>query len=624
MSLAHKIFATLKAGGTGTLPNPAAPSPDRSSTATATSASPSGSWNERFYHVAVQGCCHGELDRIYDACREHERKTGKQIDVLLCCGDFQAVRSAADMDSMAVPDKYKVLGDFHKYCTDVSNAPAGHKTQTTAPYLTIFVGGNHENSDLLAQESYGGFVAPNIFYLGHSSVVTVDNCLTIAGLSGIFKELDYDRPYPPRPYAANPMAKKAAYHVRRIEIAKLQAYLRATQKLRSHSFNTETREATATTSPAVMPPKVDLFLSHDWPLGITSYGDEAQLLRFKPYFKEDIRRGALGNPHTMRLLQEAKAPYWFAAHLHCHFEATVPHPSESAAGAAESTKFVALDKCAKGHGFLTFIDVPRVCRGSSGASVASTGSVAAAAAASLSSENQPQGPPAVLGASRIRRDPVWLEVICASHPFVAANRATGTRGGGGFDVNEAVKVVVASRWSPTRISAAALFAPTTETLLSALQLSPALPLQQMAPAAVSPAYASKGADDKTSPSVTWRDDTSSQNRENTQVHGRVLQPHHPRPRTETMIVPSVSTVAPASSTPLCYGAHIQPSQHPPTSALSLFEDVKPTGSASAPSSISGMTSTHASALPAYTERDSDAQHREPAATTLSWFEDTTQ
>ncbi|KAG5482194.1 hypothetical protein CUR178_06053 [Leishmania enriettii] len=625
MSLASKVFAALKTGGDGTFSGTAAPTSSQSDTAAITSSSPSSSWSERFYHIAVQGCCHGELDRIYASCSEHERQTGKRIDVLFCCGDFQAVRTTEDLDSMAVPDKYKVLGDFHKYYADVSDACARHKAQTVAPYLTIFVGGNHENSDLLAQESYGGFVAPNVFYLGHSSVVTVDGCLTIAGLSGIFKEPDYDRPYPPRPYAANPIAKKSAYHVRRIEVAKLQAYLRVTQKLRSNSSSAETTMGASSTSPEVSPPTIDLFLSHDWPVGITSYGDEAQLLRFKPYFADDIRRRALGNPHTMRLLQEAKAPHWFAAHLHCHFEATVTHPSANAtemtgAASASSTKFVALDKCAKGHGFLTFIDIPRVCRGSSGTPVASAGS----AFAGLPSESRLHSTDTVLGASRIRRDPVWLEVLRVSHQFVAANcTADARRGGGGFDVDKAVEEIVAGFLSATRPAAAALIAPTTETLLSALRLSPALPLQQKAPAAASPAYPSRRTNGRTPPLATRRGATAWQDEDSAKGIGSTQQ-HHPRARTEAMRTSPASTAASMSSTPLSYTAETPHARHPPTSSPSFFEDLGPIGNVPAPSSTAGMTACHVSTSLACACDNASALPRAPEATTLSWFEDTKQ
>jgi len=32
--------------------------------------------------------------------------------------------------------------------------------------LTIFIGGNHEASNYLQELPYGGWVAPNIYYLG--------------------------------------------------------------------------------------------------------------------------------------------------------------------------------------------------------------------------------------------------------------------------------------------------------------------------------------------------------------------------------------------------------------------------------------------------------------------------
>lgn len=37
-----------------------------------------------------------------------------------------------------------------------------------APILTVFIGGNHEASNHLQELPYGGWVAPNIYYLGMS------------------------------------------------------------------------------------------------------------------------------------------------------------------------------------------------------------------------------------------------------------------------------------------------------------------------------------------------------------------------------------------------------------------------------------------------------------------------
>jgi lariat debranching enzyme len=39
--------------------------------------------------IAIEGCCHGELDKIYNAVREEEARYGQKVDLVLICGDFQ-------------------------------------------------------------------------------------------------------------------------------------------------------------------------------------------------------------------------------------------------------------------------------------------------------------------------------------------------------------------------------------------------------------------------------------------------------------------------------------------------------------------------------------------------------
>jgi len=68
--------------------------------------------------------------------------------------------------------------------------------------------------------SYGGWVAPNIYYLGNAGVVKVGG-IRIAGLSGIFKGRDYLKGhYEISPYSGDTM--RSVYHVRNLESFRLK------------------------------------------------------------------------------------------------------------------------------------------------------------------------------------------------------------------------------------------------------------------------------------------------------------------------------------------------------------------------------------------------------------------
>ena len=239
-------------------------------------------------NIAVEGCCHGELDIIYDSIRKTERERNSKIDLLLICGDFQCVRHNDDFESVAVPPKYRKLKTFRDYVT-------GKKV---AHVMTIFIGGNHEASNILQSLYYGGFVAPNIYYLGFAGSVWYGG-IRISGASGIFNDAHYRLgrfEYPP--YNAGTI--RSIYHIRELEVYRL-AHL----KLSSYP--------------------IDILLSHDWPCGISSYGNEKRLLKIKPFFKDDIRTGKLGSPPMMHLLTLLQPSHWFAAHLHVQFTAEVNH-----------------------------------------------------------------------------------------------------------------------------------------------------------------------------------------------------------------------------------------------------------------------------------------------------------
>ncbi|KAI7877791.1 Metallophos-domain-containing protein [Lichtheimia hyalospora FSU 10163] len=283
--------------------------------------------------IAVEGCCHGELDKIYGRLQELEKTTNDKIDLVLICGDFQAIRNPADLKTMSVPAKYAKLGYFHQY----------YSGQKKAPYLTIFVGGNHEASNHLWELYHGGWVCENIYYLGAAGVVNYKG-LRIGGISGIYKHFDYNKGHFERyPYSYSD--QRSIYHVRDYEVQKL---LRIQKP-------------------------VDIMISHDWPAGIERCGDLNQLLKIKPFFKNDIDRHRLGNPAHTRLLKKLKPSRWFSAHLHVRYTANIDNTAENTylTKAKEDqtsnvTQFLALDKCLPNRPFLEIIDIPDPSSNSTG------------------------------------------------------------------------------------------------------------------------------------------------------------------------------------------------------------------------------------------------------------------
>jgi lariat debranching enzyme len=187
--------------------------------------------------------------------------------------------------------------------------------------MTIFIGGNHEASNLLFELYHGGWVAPNIYYLGNANVVNYGG-LRIAGISGIFKAHDYNRGYF-ETFPLSPSSQRSIYHVREYEIFRLMQLMKP----------------------------VNIFLSHDWPRGIAQYGNVNKLKKQKPFLASEIDRNVLGNPETEKLLHQLKPEYWFSAHLHVKYSAIIPHTDGS------ETRFLALDKCLRNRQFLQVVDV---------------------------------------------------------------------------------------------------------------------------------------------------------------------------------------------------------------------------------------------------------------------------
>jgi lariat debranching enzyme len=184
-----------------------------------------------------------------------------------------------------MPAKYREMHDFHEYYSGARKAP----------YLTIFVGGNHEAANYLFELYYGGWVAPSIYYMGAANVLKLGP-LRIAGMSGIWKGFDYKKQHHERlPY--NEGDVKSIYHVRELDVRKLL-------QIRT---------------------QVDVGISHDWPRGVEWKGDWKKLFRQKAHLEEDARNGQLGSVAATYVMDRLRPPYWFSAHLHCKYAAVVDH-----------------------------------------------------------------------------------------------------------------------------------------------------------------------------------------------------------------------------------------------------------------------------------------------------------
>lgn len=68
--------------------------------------------------------------------------------------------------------------------------------------------------------------------------------------------------------------------------------------------------------------------------------------------RKDINSGELGSKPAEELLHFLKPNFWFAAHLHCKFAASIPHED------GLTTKFLALDKCLPKRRFLQILNIP--------------------------------------------------------------------------------------------------------------------------------------------------------------------------------------------------------------------------------------------------------------------------
>ncbi len=262
-------------------------------------------------NVIITGCIHGCLKKMYDDILKYSQKNNIKIDLVLCTGDFESLIEKKDLNYLSCPDKYKHMGDFHLF----------YEGKYPIPFTTIFIGGNHEASNILDSNFYGGYICEKIYYLGRTGSINFKG-IKICGISGIYNYFDYFKGHFEKNIANN---IKSIFHVREFDIAKL-------------SFIKQ---------------KIDIFVSHDWPTNIISKEDLNDILKINSNWNNDILKGKLGSFPNEFLLKMLKPKNWACGHMHFYYKNIIYHNDDS------QTNVFCLDKCLNKRKYFELIQIEK-------------------------------------------------------------------------------------------------------------------------------------------------------------------------------------------------------------------------------------------------------------------------
>jgi lariat debranching enzyme len=260
--------------------------------------------NKNTINIAITGCIHGHLSQLYTDLLEYQNKNNLNIDLVLCTGDFECMIKEDDLNYLNCPPKYKHMGDFHKYYEGI----------LPIPFLTIFIGGNHEASNILNDFFYGGYITEKIYYLGRCGIINYKGII-IGGISGIYNKYDYLKGH----YENNINSKtKSIFHQREFELAKISNFSK----------------------------KIDIFMSHDWPYNIINKNDIKKICEIKPYWDDIENIGSIPNKFLLDLL---KPKNWICGHMHFYYKNIMKFDNN------EQTTIYCLDKCLKNRKYFEII-----------------------------------------------------------------------------------------------------------------------------------------------------------------------------------------------------------------------------------------------------------------------------
>ena len=90
-----------------------------------------------------------------------------------------------------------------------------------APFLTIFIGGNHEAVNYMRDLYFGGWIAENIYYLGQGGSIFVrkgSQRVRVTGLSGIYNHRDFQYITKTEKIPLYGKDRISAYHTKQIDV----------------------------------------------------------------------------------------------------------------------------------------------------------------------------------------------------------------------------------------------------------------------------------------------------------------------------------------------------------------------------------------------------------------------
>ncbi|MEK6286749.1 MAG: metallophosphoesterase [Acidobacteriota bacterium] len=231
--------------------------------------------SETFF--AAVGDVHGHHHQMVRLIRDWESQTDNEIAFVLQVGDFEPHRDDADLETMAAPAKYKILGDF----------PDFYSSKSDFPWLIYFIGGNHEPYGFLDLTTEGGRIAENCFYMGRVGAADVHG-LKVVGLSGVYSENKFTEARPP---AAD--FKSAVDFKRRSN--KDYIYFTKDDVDRALDYGS-----------------ADILLLHDWPAGIIAEADRGLFHQQR----RSINYHSVGNEYARILVELLSPRLVLCGHMH--------------------------------------------------------------------------------------------------------------------------------------------------------------------------------------------------------------------------------------------------------------------------------------------------------------------